>query len=182
MKGKKLPRSVEIDGIEFNIRSDFRDVLKILEALNDEKLTVGQKFYVCLNIFYKEYSKITNEKKAFSKMSEFIDGGCIVGKSSTKTNGLVAWDKDITFIFIAINKRLGYDCRDVEYMHWWTFMGLYMEIGESIFKNIINIRYKLKKNKNLTSEERDFYDMYRETIEIKPSMTKEEEDFLMTFQ
>ncbi len=45
------------------------------------------------------------------------------------------------------------DIRSIKYMHWWTFFGLYLEIGESLFSTVVSIRDKnqqTNKQKNST--------------------------------
>ena len=62
---------------------------------------------------------------------------------------LMDWDKDSSLIASAINKNMGKDIRSVKYMHWWTFMGAYMEISEGLFHEILQIRQKKMNGKKL---------------------------------
>ena len=45
-----LPRSLEVNGKFYRIRSDFRDVLKIVIAFGDPDLEDKEKAYICLFI------------------------------------------------------------------------------------------------------------------------------------
>ena len=45
----------------------------------------------------------------------------------------------------------------MQYLHWWTFLGAYMEIGESLFSQILSVRMKKAKGKKLEDWEREFY-------------------------
>lgn len=40
------------------------------------------------------------------------------------------WEQDSPIIAPAVNKNIGKDIRSLEYMHWWTFLGAYMEIAD----------------------------------------------------
>ena len=63
-------------------------------------------------------------------------------------------------------------------MHWWTVLGLFNEIGEGLYSNVINIRCKLAHNKKLSKGEQDFYRNNKELIDIKVKLTAEEQDEL----
>ena len=47
------------------------------------------------------------------------------------------WDQDAPLIVPAINKVLGGEVRAMPYLHWWTFVGAYMEIGEGVFSSVL---------------------------------------------
>ena len=44
----ELPKSLTVNGVEHPIRTDFRDVLKIVCAFNDPELEQEEKVYICL--------------------------------------------------------------------------------------------------------------------------------------
>ena len=41
------------------------------------------------------------------------------------------------------NRVLGQEVRAAKYMHWWTFLAAYQEIGECTFAQIVRIRDRL---------------------------------------
>ena len=43
-----LPKSIEVDGTDEPIRTDFRDILVIFSAFNDEELSPQEKYMVCM--------------------------------------------------------------------------------------------------------------------------------------
>lgn len=47
-----LPKELKVNGISYRIRTDYRDILKIIQALNDTGLTGQEKCYICLKIIY----------------------------------------------------------------------------------------------------------------------------------
>ena len=65
----ELPTSLEIGGVGFAIRSDFRAVLDVLKAFNDPDLEDDEKAIVCLKILYEDFDKSPQEKyeEAFQK-------------------------------------------------------------------------------------------------------------------
>ena len=50
MKG--LPTELEVNEKRYRIRSDYRDILKIIQAYNDPELEEKEKCYVALKILY----------------------------------------------------------------------------------------------------------------------------------
>lgn len=150
----ELPTSVEIAGEEFEIRSDFRVILNIIEALNDADLNDSEKAEALLILFYPDYEKIKNYQEAITKCLEFIDMG--ESKPQKKSARLMDWEHDWNYIISPVNRVLGYEARAVEYLHWWTFLGAYMEIGECVLSQIINIRDKQAKGKKLEKHEKEW--------------------------
>lgn len=84
------------------------------------------------------------------------------------------WDQDAQIIIPSINKVLGFEVRSVEYMHWWTFFGAYMEIGEGVFSSVLSIRSKKAKNKKLEKWEQEYYQENKWMIDLKKKYTQEE--------
>ena len=72
-----LPKSVEVNGREYEIRSDFRAILDILEAINDTELTDQKRAYVVLDIFYPQFAEMRegDYEEAISRCLWFINGG-----------------------------------------------------------------------------------------------------------
>ena len=87
--------------------------------------------------------------------------------------------QDFPMIIAPINRVAGRDVRALPYMHWWTFIGYYMEIGDCTFSTILDIRRKLRKHKKLEKWEREYYDENRELIEFKSAhLTDDEDEFI----
>ena len=61
------------------------------------------------------------------------------------------------------------------YLHWWAFLGLFYEIGEGLFSQVINIRLKKAKNKKLEKYEKEFYREHKDLIDIRRKRTAEEQ-------
>lgn len=174
MNAWDLPTSLTISGVVLNIRTDFRAILDILTAFGDPELDNEDKWQVALTIFYEDTDLINadNAEEAGKKMVEFIDMG---EKSEKKHNlNLMDWEQDAHLIIPAINRVTGKEIRFLEYMHWWTFLGAYMEIGECAFATVVSIRSKKAKGKKLEKWERDFYNENKETVDLKRKLTDEE--------
>jgi hypothetical protein len=95
------------------------------------------------------------------------------GQKGPKT---MDWDQDAPILIPAINKVLNCEIRAQEYIHWWTFLGAYMEIGESLFSNIVHIRQKKAKGKKMEKWELDFYKENKSLIDFKQKNQRSQEE------
>lgn len=166
-----LPKSLEVDGKEYEINSDFRTVLVIFQAYNAPELTDFEKMEVCLQCIYKERPK--NVEAALEKAMWFLDGGDMP-KSKQAPVKIMDWEYDQSMYFPAVNKAAGYETREAEYLHWWSFLGLFNEIPEGLYSQVMNIRSKIAKGKPLEKYEVEFYNDHKELINIKEKLTEQE--------
>ncbi len=170
----ELPQSLCVCGIDYAIRTDFRVILDILMALGDPELDDYAKTEIMIKILYEDYEEIPPEamQEAAKKAAEFIDCGLSDdGKQALRT---FDWEQDAGIIIPAINSVAGHEVRADKYMHWWTFLGCFMEIRESVFSTIQGIRYKKAKKKKLEKWEIEFCRENRALVELKEKYTQEE--------
>jgi hypothetical protein len=167
----ELPKTLEVDGKEYEIRTDFRVALLIFQALNNPDLSDKEKALIYLKSLYKEVPP--NLDEAFKKAGWFLDGGNIP-KSKKAPKQLMDWEQDESIMFPALNKVAGYETRSAEYLHWWSFLGLFNEVGEGLWSQVINIRSKKAKHKKLEKWEEEFYKDHREIIDLKKKYTSDE--------
>ena len=159
----ELPTSVTIEGQSFAIRNrgDFRMVLDCFEAFNDTELTEQERVIACLVIFFEDIESINdlsilpNLEEAFKEMTRFFNCGNDNpdGKQDYK---LMDWQQDEMILMSALNNVAHTEIRLQEYVHWWTFMGYYMAIGDCLFATVVGIRNKLARGKNLEKHEKKF--------------------------
>lgn len=186
MSAWEFPTSLNVGGVDYEIRTDYRVVLDLFTALSDpdltdadERMTAYMQSKVMMEIMFPDYDNIPMEhlEEALRKVSEFIDMGISDDRKKPKT---MDWEQDAPIIIPAINKVLNREIRAEKYMHWWTFLGAYMEIGESLFSNVVNIRQKKAKGKKLEKYEQEFYNENKSLIDFnKVERSKEEKDALM---
>ena len=184
-----FPTSLNIGGVEYEIRTDYRVILDLLMALNDpelsdsdNKMSAYMQSRVILEIMLPDWDNIPQEhiQEALDKVAEFIDMG--IGDDSKKPKTM-DWEQDAPIIIPAINKVLNREIRAEKYMHWWTFLGAYMEIGEGLFSNIIHIRQKKAKGKKLEKWEQEFYKENKSLIDFqhKEKRSNEEKEMLRDY-
>ena len=184
-----LPISVEIDGKEYAIRNkcDYRVVLDVISALNDEELEMEQRVECALFQFYgndeldtveKVLTSLNDIQIAIIEMMKIIN----LGKEETEEDNkpkIMDWEHDFQQLAPPISRVLGYSVRDEKnYTHWYDFIGAYMEIGDCTFANIISIRNKRMKGKKLEDWEQEFYRENKKIVDLPHKLTDEEQEWL----
>lgn len=158
-----LPTSVLLEGQSFTVRNggDFRTVIDCFKALEDPELTKTERILTSLIIFYEgidsleDFDKFPDVKTAYEEMVRFFNCGqdSIGAKSNYK---LIDWDKDSVLICSAVNTVAQKEIRVEPYLHWWTFMGYYLAIGDCSLSSIVSIRHKRATGKKLEKHEQQF--------------------------
>lgn len=178
----EFPTSLNVGGVDYEIRTDYRAVLDLLTALadpeltdSDPQMTAYMQSRVILEIMFPDCDNIPTEhiQEALEKVSEFIDMGISDDRKKPKT---MDWEQDAPILIPAINKVLNTEIRAQKYIHWWTFLGAYMEIGESLFSSVIHIRQKKAKGKKLEKWEQDFYKENKSLIDFKQKDQRSDEE------
>lgn len=176
-----LPTSVEVCGMCYDIRSDYRVALDMCAALSDPGLTPNDKGLVLLEIFYPDFEegKMPNEhfEEAIKKCLWFINCGAEDDRTR-KSPKLMDWEQDFQYIVAPVNRVLGTEIRAAEYLHWWTFISAYYEIGECLFSQIIRIRNLRASGKPLDKMDREWYSKNRNLVDIRTSYTEQEDALL----
>lgn len=177
-----LPIAVEINGKSHPIRNkcDYRVVLDVICALNDNELTEEERAKCALFIFYERVSQIDDFETAIKEMFRIINGGEEQEKSQEQKPRLMDWEHDFSQLAPPISRVLGYDVRTPsKYTHWYSFIGGYQEIGgDCTFATIVSIRNKRAKNKKLEKWELDFLREHRKMIDLPQKLTTEEQEIL----
>lgn len=176
-----LPLSVEINGIDYKItnKCDYRMVLDVICALNDNDLSEEDRIRTALYIFYEDISDCEDIEKAIKEMYKIIAYGEEESEEDKNKPRLMDWEHDFQNIAPPVSRILGYDVRTPEkYTHWYTFLGGYMEIGECTFSTIVTIRSKRAKGQKLDKWEQNFYKENKNKIDLPLNLTNEEQDWL----
>lgn len=171
----KLPKTLCVGDREWKIRTDFRVILDILSYFSNPDYEPDEQWEICLDILYEDYENMPVElhKEAAERAIDFIDMG-IRDDGSVKPHTM-DWEQDAPIVIPSINRVLGQEIRSLTYMHWWTFLGAYMEIGESLFSQIINVRVKLAKGEKLEKWEKKFLKENKDLVVLKTKYTEEEQ-------
>lgn len=174
----RLPESLAVAGIAYPIETDYRNVLLILAAANDPDYTPDEKLYILLKRLLRDnLERIPEEhrEEAAGQAKWFLDCGREDDQRKIHPK-VIDWEQDESIIFSAINKVAGTETRSVPYLHWWTFMGYFMEIEEGTLSVVLGIRQKKAKGKKLEKWEQEFYRNNKALCEIKTRYTQAEQE------
>ena len=180
-----LPTSLNVGGRNYKLRTDYRVILDILTAMNDpdifepgmtEEEKQLERALTMLQIFYIDFDTMPSSdwQEASEKACEFID--CGIKDDGKQKPRLIDWEQDAPVIVPAVNKVCGKDVRSVKYMHWWTFFGYYMEIGECTLATIVSIRDKKRRGKKLEKWEQEFYRNNKKLVDLKTKKIERSEE------
>lgn len=179
-----LPESLAVSGAEYPIRSDYRNVLQAFEAFQDPELYEEEKWIVAVYLLFGDF-------QCGDDVLEAIEGGFDMEEAADQISLFISagqpdkvvlerpvfnWRKDEQMIFSAVNKVAGRETRELDYLHWWTFLGYFNEVGEGTFSFIVGIRDKLNRRKKLEKHEREFLAKNKELVKLELPETKEERE------
>lgn len=168
-----LPTALEFGGRSWPIETDYRQILRILSAYEDPDLEDAEKVMLCLYNLYVDFEDIPRDQlqAAYDAATAFIDHGSAKGDDGPRT---VDWEQDAPLIFPAVNRAAGFEVRGVEYLHWWTFLGYFMEIKDSTYATVLSLRQKKARGKKLEKWEKEYWQQNRAICEIRTRYTEEE--------
>lgn len=178
-----LPTSVTVGGREYEIRTDYRVILDVMQAMAAPELDEQERTIVCLSCFYPDFSwpdsipfhTREEQEEAIERMCWFVDGGVDRRPDGRRRPRLMDWEQDFHLIVGPVNKVAGCEVRALPYLHWWTFLSYYTEIdGECTFATVVGIRRKLAEGKRLDKADAKFRREHRDLVELKNRMTDEE--------
>lgn len=171
----ELPTSLDVGGVGYAIRSDFRDALYLLGIFADPAYEPDEQGAICLQVLYEDWEAIPAERQgeALEQAVAFLDGN-MAAEHGRRRPRTVDWEQDGGMIVAAVNKVLGQEIRALPYLHWWTFLGAYMEIGESLFTTVVGIRQKRAKGKKLEKHEQEFVRENRALVTLRKRQTEAE--------
>lgn len=175
----QLPTSITVGGVEYEIRSDYRAALDIFAALADPDLDETNKALELLDILYVDFESIplANYQEAIKKALWFLNCGA-ESAHQPKRPQLVDWEKDFQYIVAPINRVIGSEIRALNYLHWWTFVSAYYEIGDCTFGQIVRIRNMKAKGKKLDKTDAEWYRDNRDIVDIQTKYSTEESKLL----
>lgn len=173
MNAYELPTSLVVGGVEYSIRTDFRAVLDVLIAANDPELDEESKVLVMLEIMFPDLEQIPPQdlQEACEKVCKFID--CGQKDDGRPKPRLLDWEQDGAMIVPAVNNVAHTEIRALPYLHWWTFWGYFMQIGEGLMSSVISIRHKKVTGEKLEKWEEKFYKENRSLVDLKKPETQE---------
>ncbi len=177
-----LPETLSVGGEDYSVRADYRNILQTFEAFQDPELKPAEKWIVAIYLIFEKFSCADDVihaaqdgfdlEEAQERILWFISAG--QPEESIVELPVYNWTQDEQMIFSAVNKVAGKETRELDYLHWWTFLGYFNEIGEGTFSFIVGIRDKLNNHKKLEKHEREFVMKNKKLIKMVNPKTESE--------
>ena len=162
----EIPKEILVDKQSYIIRAggDYRMILDCFSVLDDFELSLEERILTCLIVFYEKFNcfddivaDTDHIQELVKQMFLFFNCGEEEPENQPRQNRkLTDWEQDAQLICAAVNKVAGTEVRSLSYLHWWTFVGYYMSIGECAYSTILSIRDKIISGKKLEKYEREF--------------------------
>lgn len=175
----KLPVTVEVNGQEVGVNSDFRVFILFEQILQDHELSKEEKIKKCLSLFYRDNPSDLVEAiqqmfnfYSMSFMSDFHTSN--KGKSLKKNKKLYDWDFDQGYIYSAFLSQYRVDLQAVNYMHWWKFRFLFMGLNEDNKISKIICYRDIDTSKLKDKEEKKHYEKLKKDFTIPERISIEE--------
>lgn len=180
----QLPTKLTVNGVPREIRSDYRNILRIFTALNAKELKDEEKTLICLKRMYPDFVNIprSDYTAAYKAAVSFIECNT---RDSKDRPPVLNWDKDEQLIFAEVNKVAGQEIRSVPYLHWWSFLGYFQCVDQDgTWGFILGIRQKRALHKKLEKHESEFFNANRELCEVGEYVSPKDQaqDFALQLQ
>lgn len=159
----QLPQTLTVGGKDYPIRADFRQVLQVLETLEDPDLPPFLRWQVALNLFYRAQIPRQHRAEAAQALADFLT----CGQESAPGPKLLDWQQDAGLIIAEVNRAAGKELRQEEFVHWWTFLGWFHSIGQGQLQDVVGIRDKLGRGQKLDAWEQEFYRRNRDRVDLR---------------
>lgn len=175
----KFPTKININNKILKINSDFRNCIKIIEAFEDEDLLDEEKYLVLVKRLYVDNVDDEDLQEAIIKGIKFLDLGEKNEDNEENLKRLYSFSKDDNYIYTGIRQSHNIDLNSIEYLHWWNFVFLFLDIGQDCIFNQL-IYYRKRKNEGkLTKEEKKVYISMRKILDLDYDIDDKEDDEFM---
>lgn len=169
-----LPEEWETeDGRSFPINTDFRIGVQLHLLFADPEATEQEKLYKMADLL--GLSGVSGDD--VTECVKWFLGGWSHDNPSQKKREerLSDFDIDQWRIYSAFRAQYGIDLNEIEYLHFWAFMGLLTSLSDSAYTRVIDIRGK-KPDKNMSKEDRKTLMEAKATYRLDKRMTAEEKE------
>lgn len=171
------PKAVEIDGMQYPIRYDFKVGMKF-DEIRDSSLNDEDKLIEMLKLYYPQIPE--NIKKAIDRMLWFYrcgqdtsenENGRKRYKNRSSEEPAYCFAQDAPYIHAAFMEQYKIDLSQAE-MHWWEFMALFESLKEDTKMSRI-MYYRKVRTSGLSKDKRAFINEMKKLYRIRDDSSME---------
>lgn len=158
-----LPECVDVDGVSYGIRSDFRVVLRALKMLGDPEIGRNEKPILLAKIFYT----VKAPADPWPAFERFVR----CGRDDAAGGGVRDFDyeDDAQEIYAAFWQVYGIDLIDVSELHWWKFTALLNGLSGS---NALTAKIQLRHADDSEGERRSSLARAKNAVQLTEHVSK----------
>lgn len=164
-----LPESFLIDGKEYKISSDFREIVVLEEILSSEELTDAERGEQALNLFYGCIP--SDVETAVDKLCWFMQcgekerphtGRRQAARGDFRQQAAYSFIHDAGLIYAAFMAQYGIDLYDIEYLHWWKFKAMFEGLEDGrVIKEVMRCR-AVEIDSKMPQAQKDYYNAMKQ--------------------
>jgi len=160
----RLPVTVMIDGITYDIRSDFRTSIQFELIMQRRDLSDEERITKCLSLYYPEFP--SDIMGALNHAIWFYKSGKsekqVKAGTAKNSKQIYSYEYDDDYIYSAFLDQYGIDLGEVKYLHWWRFKAMFKALkADNEIVKIMSYR-STKIDSKMSKEQKAFYkDMQR---------------------
>ena len=158
----KFPTRARVNGKVYELNTDFRVGLKIMQAFEDKQLLDFEKQIVMVALLFKEIPSAF--EAAVKAAIKFLDCG---HEPSGHIGGRVySFTRDADYIYSAFLQTYGVNLQTAE-MHWWQFCAMFGDLSpDTTFESMRTLRDRHNRGK-LTKDEREVWFRMRDMLDLE---------------
>ena len=163
----RVPTTVEIDGVDYEIYSDFRIGILFEMLMCDREYSDSEKIMQALELYYPVIPADVNA--AVEKILWFYQGETTeyTSKSGGKrANQIYSYEHDAEYIYAAFLDQYGINLQQVDYLHWWEFKALFKGLkSDNEIVKIMGFR-AMEIDRDMSKKEQKYYRKMKEMYKI----------------
>ncbi len=175
-----VPDTVEIDGIEYEINTDFRIGIMFELLMQDRNITDNQKLDIAIDLYYPVEPH--DYLQAIKKIIWFYSCGRDIEESNQEDNNalradeIYSFEHDAEYIYSAFLDQYGIDLQDIDNLHWWKFRAMFKGLKEdNLISKIMGYR-AITIDNNMTDSEKKYYRKMKQIYALPDNRTQEEKE------
>ena len=173
------PSSVEIEGVEYDINTNFRHSILFELLMQDDNYLDDEKVEGALALYYPVIPE--NKAEGIEKILWFYKGGKQEVEGSASGNEQVgsvkeiySYEHDDDYIYSAFLDQYGIDLHDIEDLHWWKFKAMFKSLKEdNKISKIMGYR-AITINNDMSDADKKFYKEMKNIYALPDLRTEEE--------
>lgn len=172
---EKLPKSLCIKGKTYQIKTDFRDILRLIEMLEAPEGKEEEKALSALLWFYsgdlpEDIKQAAENLSLFFACGKKAEGALPAGgrKKGMKKAPDISFSADAPLIYAAFLTQYGIDLIEIKYLHFWAFRALFDGLEPERRLNEIRRCRSISITKQMSEGEKRYYKSMKKAYSLSP--------------